>query len=192
MRWRGPNLDCSATKKYKLTLRNISEDLQTLSTFVRKTVNKAEVWRFYLHTIKKKIADQLFTFRFHCVVNKMSTECQLTCTTFFLVRVFIQVRCWVVLLSGFKWVSLKVSSCFRIHLCDSCSKFYAPVSIQRFLLCTWIKSSQQVFLFLAPPVCGLLTYWEDSCYYFFIEILPVSSHSFSQSESTAYQRYMIN
>ena len=116
--------------------------------------------------------------------HKVSTVRQVTCrTTFFLVRDCIEVRYRVVLLSGFKfkWVGLKVSSCFRIHFCNSCSKFHAPVNIQRFLLGTWIKSSQQVFKPPSPPVCGLLTFWEDSYYYFFRDFIPVSSHIFSQS-----------
>jgi hypothetical protein len=56
------------------------------ATFVRNTVNNAEVGSFSLKN-KQKIADQLFTFRFNFVVNKMSTVRQLTCrTTLFLVR----------------------------------------------------------------------------------------------------------
>jgi len=139
------------------------------------------------------MADQLFTFRFHCVVKKMSTVRQLTCrTTFFLVRDVITSLMKSSLAFRLQiGVGLKVSSCFRIYFRDVCPKFYAPVSNQRFLLCTWINLSQQVFLSLALPVYGLLTYCEDSCYYFFVEILPVSFRSFSQSESTAYQRYKI-
>jgi hypothetical protein len=125
----------------------------------------------------------------------MLTVRQLTCyTAFFLIGDCIQVSCKVSLLSGFKlnWLGLKVSSRFRIHFCDSCSKFYAPVSTQRFLVGTWIKSSQvsrcsSLALHLSA-VCRLfwrrvvITFFLQRCYMF----LPTVFHSLGPSP---YRRY---